>query len=341
MEQTERKQYDAIVIGGGPGGYECAIRLRQNGLSAALVEKDKLGGTCLNRGCIPTKTMLHSADVYAQALGGEKFGIKAGNVSFDYGAIIARKDAVAGQLSQGVAFLEKSWGVDVYQASARVKSASCVELSSGETLECRHLILATGSEPARIPIPGVELPGVVDSTGLMQLVECPEHIVIVGGGVIGIEFATFFVKLGVKVTIVEMLDRILGPLDKSISDFLTRDLKKKGVELILGVKVKAIEEGLKVLYEKVDGSLEGCAEGDVVLLAGGRAVNTKGFGLEEIGIELDRRGIVAVDEYCRTGVEGVYAIGDINAKMQLAHVASAQGLLVADHIAGKACRPLN
>ena len=341
MEKTEKKQYDAIVIGGGPGGYECAIRLRQNGLKTALVERDKLGGTCLNRGCIPTKTMLHSADVYAQAIGGEKFGVKSESVSYDYAAIVARKDAVAAQLSQGVAFLEKSWGVDVYQASACVKSASCVELSNGETLECSHMVLATGSEPSRIPIPGVDLPGVVDSTGLLQLTKCPEHIVIVGGGVIGIEFATFFVKLGVKVTIVEMLDRILGPLDKSVSDYLTRDLKKKGVELLLGVKVKAIEEGLKVLYEKVDGSAEGIAEGDVVLLAGGRAVNTRGFGLEELGLELDRRGVIAVDDYCRTNIEGVYAIGDINAKMQLAHVASAQGMLVADHIAGKACRPLN
>ena len=335
------QKFDAVVVGGGPGGYACAIRLAQNGLKAALVEMDTLGGTCLNRGCIPTKTLLHSSDVYYDATHGEACGITAGNVTFDYARIIERKNAVSKQLSNGIAFLEKSHGVTVFKAKATLKDRSTVELDNGETLTCNHLIVATGSEPARIPIPGVDLPGVVDSTGLLNMTTCPKHIIIVGGGVIGIEFATFFYRLGVKVTVVEMLDRVLGPLDKDVTDFVEAELKKNGVELVLGVKVESIEPGLKVNYAAVKDGTKGTAEGDVVLMAGGRKPNTRGIGLDTIGVQMDRRGFVEIDGLCRTNVPGVYAIGDINGKMQLAHVATAQGTLVADHIAGKPCKQLN
>ena len=335
------QKFDAVVVGGGPGGYACAIRLAQNGLKAALVEMDTLGGTCLNRGCIPTKTLLHSSDVYYDATHGEACGITAGNVTFDYARIIERKNAVSKQLSSGIAFLEKSHGVTVFKAKATLKDRSTVELDNGETLTYDHLIVATGSEPARIPIPGVDLPGVVDSTGLLNMTTCPKHIIIVGGGVIGIEFATFFYRLGVKVTVVEMLDRVLGPLDKDITDFVEAELKKNGVELVLGVKVESIEPGLKVNYAAVKDGTKGTAEGDVVLMAGGRKPNTRGIGLDTIGVQMDRRGFVEIDGLCRTNVPGVYAIGDINGKMQLAHVATAQGTLVADHIAGKPCKQLN
>lgn len=335
------QKFDAVVVGGGPGGYECAIRLAQNGLSTALVEEAELGGTCLNRGCIPTKTLLHSADVYYEAKNGASFGVTAREVTFDYAKIIERKNAVARQLSSGVGFLEKSHGVTVINAHAVLTSRTTVSLDNGETLECKHLIAATGSSPARIPIPGADLPGVVDSTGLLNMTACPKHIIIVGGGVIGVEFATFYYRLGVKVTIVEMLDRILGPLDRDITDFVEAELKKNGVELVLGVRVESIEPGLKVNYISVDGDTKGTAEGDVVLMAGGRIPNTRDIGLDTIGVKMDRKGFVEVDGLCRTNIPGVYAIGDINGKMQLAHVASAQGLLVADHIAGKPCRQLN
>ncbi len=335
------QKFDAVVVGGGPGGYACAIRLAQNGLKSALVEEDALGGTCLNRGCIPTKTLLHSADVYYAAKNGDAFGVTAGDVKFDYAKIIERKNAVSKQLSNGIASLEKSHGVTVFKAHATLTSRTAVSLDNGETLECRHLIVATGSNPASIPIPGVDLPGVVDSTGLLNMTACPKHIVIVGGGVIGIEFATFFYRLGVQVTIVEMLDRVLGPLDKDVTDFVEAELKKNGVELVLGVRVESIEPGLKVNYASVKDGTKGVAEGDVVLMAGGRAPNTKGIGLDTIGVRMDRKGFVEVDGLCRTNVPGVYAIGDINGKMQLAHVATAQGTLVADHIAGKACKQLN
>ena len=327
------QKFDAIVVGGGPGGYECAIRLSQNGLKTALVEEAELGGTCLNRGCIPTKTLLHSADIYHDAKNGAPFGVSADHVTFDY--------AVSKQLSNGVAFLEKSHGVTVFADHATLTDRQTVHLAGGEDLTCDHLIVATGSSPARIPIPGVDLPGVVDSTGLLNMTTCPKHIIIVGGGVIGVEFATFFYRLGVPVTIVEMLDRLLGPLDKDVTSFVEAELKSCGVELVLGVKVESIEDGLKVHYASVKDGAKGTVEGDVVLLAGGRAPNTRGIGLDTIGVKMDRKGFVEVDGLCRTNVPGVYAIGDINGKMQLAHVASAQGLLVADHIAGKPCKQLH
>ena len=335
------QKFDAVVVGGGPGGYECAIRLSQNGLKTALVEEAELGGTCLNRGCIPTKTLLHSADIYHDAKNGAPFGVNAGALTFDYAKIIERKNAVAKQLSNGVAFLEKNHGVTVFASHATLADRNTVELANGETLQCDHLIVATGSSPARIPISGVDLPGVVDSTGLLNMTTCPKHIIIVGGGVIGVEFATFFYRLGVPVTIVEMLDRVLGPLDKDITDFVEAELKRCGVELVLGVRVESIEAGLKVNYAAVKDGAKGSVEGDVVLIAGGRAPNTKGIGLEKLGVRMDRKGFVEIDGLCRTNVPGVYAIGDINGKMQLAHVASAQGLLVADHIAGKPCKQLN
>lgn len=334
------QKFDVIVLGGGPGGYECAIRCSDNGLKTALVEEAELGGTCLNRGCIPTKTLLHSADVYHDAKNSEMFGVSTGEVTFDYGKIIERKNAVAAQLRNGVGFLEKSHGVTVFAQRGTVADRKTVKLADGEEISCDNLILATGSLPARIPIPGVDLPGVVDSTGLLDMTVCPKHIIIVGGGVIGVEFATFYYRIGVKVTILEMLDRILAPLDKDVSDFVAAELASCGVEIKTGVRVEEIEEGFTVKYSAKDGT-KGSAEGDVVLMAGGRVANTKGIGLEEIGVRMDRRGFVEVDGLCRTSVPGIYAIGDMNGKMLLAHVASAQGLLVADVIAGKPRRQIN
>ena len=333
--------FDAVVLGGGPGGYECAIRLAMNGKKTALIEEDKLGGTCLNRGCIPTKTLLHCADVYYEATHSEAFGITAGDVKFDYAKFIERKNAVSKQLSNGVGFLEKSHGVEVIKARGVLEDSHTISLSNGETVKANAIVLATGSVPVSLPIPGLDLPGVMDSTGLLNMTTCPKHIIVVGGGVIGIEFATFFYRLGVKVTVVETLDRILGPLDKDITDFVENKLKKNGVELVLGVKVESIEAGLKVNYSAVKDGTRGYVEGDVVLMAGGRKGNTANIGLEKIGLKTDRKGLIDVDGLCRTSVPGVYAIGDINGKMQLAHVASAQGLIVADHIAGKPCKQLN
>ncbi len=333
------KTYDAIVVGAGPGGYECAIRIAQNGLTVALIEEDELGGTCLNRGCIPTKTLLHSADVYVDAKESEMFGVSTGEVTFDYEKIIQRKDAVVKQLTSGIAFLEKSHGVEVIKGKAVMTGAHTLRVQEDE-YEAKNIVLATGSLPARLPIPGIDLQGVVDSTGLLEMKTCPKKIVIVGGGVVGIEFATFFNRIGVDVTVVEMLDTILAPLDKEISDMVHKGLKKNKVKIVLGVKVEKIEEGLKVHYSSKDGT-KGCEEADVVLMAGGRVANTKDMGIEKTGVAMDRRGFVETDGLCRTNVPGVYAIGDVNGKMLLAHVASAQGLVVADHMAGKKVKQVN
>jgi dihydrolipoamide dehydrogenase len=340
-EKTGMLKYDAVVIGGGPGGYECAIRLSQNGFKTALVEEAELGGTCLNHGCIPTKTLLHSSDVYYAAKNSSPFGVKVDNVLFEYEKIIDRKNKVTMQLRKGIAFLTKNHGVDVIGAHATMIDVHTISLSNGEKLEADHVVLATGSIPVNLPIPGLNLPNVVDSTGLLNMTTCPNHIIIVGGGVIGIEFATFYNRLGVKVTIIEMMDRILGPMDKDITNLVEERLKKNGIELILGARVNAIEVGLRVNCTAVKDGARIVAEGDVVLLAGGRRPNSSGMGLENIGLKMDLKGFVEVDGLCRTNLPGVYAIGDLNGKMQLAHVASAQGLMVAAHIAGKPCKQLN
>ena len=237
------QKFDAIVVGGGPGGYECAIRLSQNGLKTALVEEAELGGTCLNRGCIPTKTLLHSADIYHDAKNGAPFGVSADNVTFDYAKIIERKNAVSKQLSNGVAFLEKSHGVTVFADHATLTDRQTVHLAGGEDLTCDHLIVATGSSPARIPIPGVDLPGVVDSTGLLNMTTCPKHIIIVGGGVIGVEFATFYSDLGCEVTVIEGLDRLLPGMDRELGQNLAQLLKKQGVRVFANSMVQRVEQG--------------------------------------------------------------------------------------------------
>ena len=334
------QKFDAVVVGGGPGGYACAIRLSQNGLRTALVEEGELGGTCLNRGCIPTKALLHAADIYHTATHGGPFGIDARGVTFDYARILARKDAVVRQLGGGIAFLEQNYGVTVFRSRAVLEARDLVALDSGERLSCGSLVVATGSRPAPLPIPGAELPGVVDSTGLLERTVCPRRIVIVGGGVAGVEFATFFCRLGVGVTLVERLDRVLPSMDREVSRFVADELTRYGVELVLGAGVESIAPGLEVRYTAKDGAA-GSAGGDVVLLAAGRVPNTGGIGLEAIGVELDAGGYVKTDGACRTSVPGVYAVGDITGKMHLAHVATAQGTMAADHIAGKPCRQLD
>lgn len=334
------KKFDAIVLGGGPGGYVCAIRLSQNGLHTALVEESDLGGTCLNRGCIPTKSLLHSSKIYLEAKESSKYGVTAENVSFDYTKFNTQKETVCTTLRKGISGLLKNHGVTVFANRGTLTGRNTLLLDDGEMLTAGNIVLATGSRPAQLPIPGTELPGVMDSTKLLQLTSCPKEIVIVGGGVIGIEFATLFSNLNVSVTILEMLDTILPPLDQDISAAIGKKLEAKGVKIFTGVRVTSITEGLTVHYVCKNGTV-GSASGEICLMSGGRSPNSKGIGLEKIGVLTNKRGHVETDGLCRTNIPGIYAIGDLNGKLELAHAASAQGLMVASHIAGLPCKAID
>lgn len=326
------KRYDAAVLGGGPGGYVGAIRLAQLGKNTVLIEEDKVGGTCLNRGCIPTKALLHSADIYEQVLHASQYGISADNVTFDYAKIAKRKNNVVKKLRGGIEFLLKKAGVTLVKGSGVLQGKNSILVDGKDLIEAKSIILATGSKPARVPIDGIDTQGVINSDGVLSLTEVPESLVIIGGGVIGIEFATLFNALGKKVTVIEMLPQILTGVDEDIAIKMRKLLKKKGIEIFTSARVTKIESGVVCSFEQDGKQLS--ATGQLCVVAVGRTPNTKGIGLEEAGVKLTK-GFVDVDETMRTSADGIYAIGDITGKMQLAHVASEQGLVAAHNIAGQ------
>ncbi len=325
-----KKQFDAVVIGGGPGGYVAAIRLAQLGKKTALIEKDQIGGTCLNRGCIPTKALLQSAEVYRTVQDASVYGVTSGPAGFDYAKIAARKTSVVDRLRRGVAALEKKNGVEVINGTAAFKDAHTL-IVGGEEIEAKDIVIATGSAPARVPIPGIDGPNVVDSDAVLDWTECPKSVVIIGGGVIGIEFATLFAALEVKVTVIEMLPEILPPIDAEIAAMMRKELTKRGVDICVGAKVERIEPGVTVHFTQGDAR---SVTADYCIVAIGRRPVTDGLNLEAAGVATNR-GFVVVDEYLKTSVPGIYAIGDVTGKIQLAHVASAQGIVAADNIAGQ------
>jgi len=332
-------KYNLAVIGGGPGGYEAAIRASQLGLKVVLIEERDMGGTCLNRGCIPVKALLYAAEVYHTVKTCSEFGVSAGNAGYDYAKMVARKDAVVKRLRSGVEFLLKSYSVTVIKGRARIKDANTVEVESGASgnvtiIKTSKIIIATGSRPARPPVPGLDGKNVLDSDGVLDMSSCPEKIVIIGGGVIGIEFATIFNMLGKNVTVIEMMDKILPGVDAEVTDLLEKILRKKGVEIYTGARVKSIYNEPKVSCVFEQAGKETVADGDIVLVATGRAPNTDGIGLENVGIET-KKGFIPVNEYMETSVKGIYAIGDVTGKVLLAHVASAQGIVAAANAAGQ------
>ncbi len=291
-----------------------------------------MGGTCLNRGCIPTKTLLHSEDVYQEIGKAKKLGLKVEGVTFDYGKIAKRKDKVVKQLRSGVENLLQGHGAVIIRGEAKLIDAHTIQVGE-ETIEAENIILAMGSEPAALPVPGADLPGVMNSDGVMELTECPESVVIVGGGVIGVEFATLFSGLGAKVTIVEMMRSILFGNDQDVIAAMTGILKDRGIAIYTDSRLKEIREGMVCTFEK-DGE-ELTAEGQIVILAAGRKPVTQNMGLEAAGVEVGPRGFIPVDDELHTNIPNIYAIGDITGKIQLAHVATAQGITVAHNIAGE------
>lgn len=335
------KEYQLIVIGAGPGGYEAAIRAAQLGLTTALIERRDVGGTCLNRGCIPTKAMLHSAQLYREAANFELFGLHTENTSFDWAKVHQRKNDVVVKLRTGIEQLIKANKIDFFNNSASILGKNDVQLDQGEVIRGENILIATGSVPARPPIPGLDLPNVVTSDELLddphftQTDSLAKEILIIGGGVIGVEFASVFSSFGCHVTIVEAMERILPTMDREISQSLNMVLKKRGVSIHTGAMVEKLEQdenGLVCHFTEKGKSQAVPAQ--QVLVAIGRRPNTQGLFAEGFEVACER-GRIVTDENFRTSVDSIYAIGDVTSKIQLAHMASAQGICAVHTIAGQ------
>ncbi|MBR3441057.1 MAG: dihydrolipoyl dehydrogenase [Bacteroidales bacterium] len=335
--------YDLAIIGGGPGGYVAAERAGAAGLKVVLFEKKSLGGVCLNEGCIPTKTLLYSAKVYNYAKTGDHYGVYVSDPTFKYDEIVARKNKVVKKLVGGVKAAMKGNKVEVVAENATIQGRDNEGIkveAGGNEYVAKNLLICTGSEAAVPPFPGLKEAGerIVTNREILAMTEMPESLVVIGGGVIGMEFAAFFSTLGTKVTVVEMLPKILGPLDDEISEMLQKTYEKRGVEFCLRCKVTGIE-GDTVVYEDPEGKV--CrVSGDKILVSVGRRANLQGFGLENIGVELalnpaGRPYGIKVDEKMRTNVPGVYAAGDVTGFSMLAHTASREGEVVVNNILGK------
>lgn len=332
--------YDVVVIGGGPGGYVAAIRCAQLGLKTACVDKrDALGGTCLNIGCIPSKALLHASERFEEANNGlAKYGIKIGKVDIDVGALMAHKDKVVTDLTKGIGFLLKKNKVDHVNGTAKITGKDEVTVNGGNKIRAKNILIATGSDHQDLPGVEIDEKQVVSSTGALSLSKVPKHIVVVGGGYIGLEMGSVWGRLGAKVTVVEFLDRIVPGMDGEIAKQFQRVLAKQGFEFRLSTKVTGVEKaksGLTVTLEPAKGGKAEQIKADVVLVAIGRRPYTEGLGLEQVGVRTDNRGRIRVDEGFRTNVPGIYAIGDVIAGPMLAHKAEEEGVAVAEMLAGQ------
>jgi dihydrolipoamide dehydrogenase len=337
--------YDVVIIGAGPGGYNAAIRAGQLGLKTAIIEKrstKKLGGTCLNVGCIPSKALLHASELYEAATTQfEALGIKTGGVSIDLKQMLKQKDDAVEALTKGVEFLMKKNKATVYFGAGEIIGAGKVRVTGAdgktEDLSAKNILIATGSDVA--PLKGVDIDEkqIVSSTGALELSSVPKHLVVIGGGVIGLELGSVWRRLGSKVTVIEFLDRILPTMDGEVSKQFERILKKQGVEFRLSSKVTGAEKtkgGVRLSVEPAAGGKSEAVEADVVLVAIGRRPHTAGLGLELIGVKMDARGFIETDHF-KTNVDGVFAIGDVIHGPMLAHKAEDDGAACAELIAGK------
>jgi dihydrolipoamide dehydrogenase len=332
--------FDVIVIGAGPGGYVAAIRAAQLGLKTACVEsRETLGGTCLNVGCIPSKALLHASELFEEANHGTlaKWGVKVGNVELDLDVMHAGRREAVGGLTKGIEFLFKKNKVTWLKGHARFTGAGSLDVA-GESYTAKNIVIATGSSVT--PLPGVEIDQqrVVDSTGALELAKVPSHLVVIGGGVIGLELGSVWKRLGAKVTVVEYLDEILPGMDAEVRKEARKIFKKQGFEFLTGYKVTGVAnqgEGVSVTVEPAAGGEAKLIEADVVLVSIGRRPNTDGLGLEAVGLEVNKRGQIEIDHDFRTGVPGIYAIGDVAPGPMLAHKAEDEGIAVAEILAGQ------
>ena len=338
--------YDVVVIGAGPGGYVAAIKAAQLGLKTAIVEKrDTLGGTCLNVGCIPSKALLYASEIFASAQHGfEALGVSVSKPKLDLAGMMAHKQKTVDGNTSGVAFLMKKNKIDTVYGTARILGAGKVEVAakdgSKQTLETKNIIIATGSDVAGIPGMKIDIDEkvIVSSTGALSLSKVPQHMVVVGAGVIGSELGSVWSRLGAKVTVVEFLDKVLGPMDGEVSKQFQKLMEKQGIEYKLGAKVTGVEKtaaGAKVTFEPVKGGSAETLEADIVLVATGRRPYTEGLGLEEAGVTLDERGRVNIDSHWQTNIAGIYAIGDVVKGPMLAHKAEDEGVALAEILAGQ------
>lgn len=325
---------DIIIIGAGPGGYETALEAAKAGKCVTLINGDKLGGTCLNEGCIPTKCLCRNAEIISNFRNGEIFGIDDFTFSVDFNKILERKNNVISTLRDGIKLMLSQAKVNVIDGKGKFIDAKHVEVN-GETFEASNIIIATGSKSKSLPIPGHDLACCMDSTQILSLEYIPESLTIIGGGVIGMEFASIFHSLGSKVTVIEFMKQILPPFDSDIAKRLKQILSKKGIKIITGASAKEIKQNefyeIEVTYEQ-KGKTDTVTSSDL-LMAVGRAPVVEGLNLENAGIEYTKHGIPVDDNMC-TNIPGIYAIGDVNARMMLAHVASFQGKRVLNVIEG-------
>ena len=338
---------DVVVIGSGPGGYVCAIKAAQLGLKTAVVEKrETYGGTCLNIGCIPSKALLHASEMLAEAQHSfDTLGVEVGTPKLNLKKMLAHKDATVASNVNGVAFLFKKNKIDAFRGTGKVVSAGKVSVTGEDgkvqEIEAKNIVIATGSDVAGIPGVKVDIDEkvIISSTGALSLEKVPGHLVVVGGGVIGLELGSVWARLGAKVTVVEYLDSILGGMDGEVSKQFQRMLAKQGLDFKLGAKVTAVakaKKGATVTFEPVKGGAAETIEADAVLIATGRRPYTDALGLKEAGVDVDERGRVKTDAHLRTNVPGIYAIGDVVAGPMLAHKAEDEGVAVAETIAGQA-----